>query len=295
MTYLRTATVEKSRFLSNNQVSAPSKEAQSAKVPPHIEVASQRYDNIDVSLEPDTGTYWCYMRPQGKPIVTNALLKDLRIMQDSFKGLFAAAQGTREKPFSYFVFASRAPGIYSLGGDLAYFAECMRAGDRESIHHYARTCVEVVHQNVTAFSLPVITMALVQGDALGGGFETALSFDLIVAERSAKMGLPEILFNLFPGMGAYSFLSRRLDASRAQKMILSGRTYTAEELHEMGLIDVLAEDGQGEAAVCEVHRADVAEAQRPIRAVSGSPAREPRNLGGVARRRGPLGGCGVSA
>ena len=251
MTHLRTVTVEKSHFCLNGQVSVSSEDASRAQVPPHVEVASQRYDNIDVSLEPDTGTYWCYMRPQGKPIVTNALLQDLRDMQGSLQGLFAGAQGTREKPFSYFVFASSVPGIYSLGGDLAYFAECMLAGDRESIHHYAHSCVEVVHQNVMAFNLPVITMALVQGDALGGGFETALSFDLIVAEKSAKMGLPEILFNLFPGMGAYSFLSRRLDASRAQKMILSGQIYTAAELHEMGLVDVLAEDGQGEAAVCD--------------------------------------------
>ncbi|MDQ2734402.1 MAG: crotonase/enoyl-CoA hydratase family protein [Pseudomonadota bacterium] len=204
-----------------------------------------------MSLERDTATYWCYMRPQGKPIVTNGLLRDLRVMQDSLSDLFENAKEAGERPFSYFVFASRAPGVYSLGGDLDYFARCMRTGDRESIHHYARTCVEVVHQNVNAFNLPVITMALVQGDALGGGFETALSFDLIVAERSAKMGLPEILFNLFPGMGAYSFLSRRLDALRAQKMILSGRIYSAEELHDMGLVDVLAEDGQGEAAVCD--------------------------------------------
>jgi DSF synthase len=50
-------------------------------------------------------------------------------------------------------------------------------------------------------------------------------------------------------MGAYSFLSRRLDGVRAEKMITSGRIYTAEELHEMGLVDVLAEDGQGEATV----------------------------------------------
>jgi DSF synthase len=92
-------------------------------------------------------------------------------------------------------------------------------------------------------------MALVQGDALGGGFETALSFDVVVAERSAKMGLPEILFNLFPGMGAYSFLSRRMDAMRAEKMIMGGQIFTAEQLHGMGLVDVLAEDGQGEAAV----------------------------------------------
>jgi DSF synthase len=50
-------------------------------------------------------------------------------------------------------------------------------------------------------------------------------------------------------MGAYSFLSRRLDGARAEKMILSGRIYTAAELHDMGIVDVLAEDGQGEAAV----------------------------------------------
>jgi DSF synthase len=57
------------------------------------------------------------------------------------------------------------------------------------------------------------------------------------------------LFNLFPGMGAFSFLSRKLDMTRAHKMILSGRVFGAPELHEMGLIDVLAEDGRGEEAV----------------------------------------------
>src|SRR3712207_4090014 len=99
--------------------------------------------------------------------------------------------------------------------------------------------------------LPVITVALVQGDALGGGFECALAHDLIVAERSAKFGLPEVLFNLFPGMGAYSFLSRRIGRQAAERMILSGRVHTAEELHEMGLVDVLAPDGEGEEAVLD--------------------------------------------
>jgi DSF synthase len=76
-----------------------------------------------------------------------------------------------------------------------------------------------------------------------------LSCHYIVAERSATFGLPEVLFNLFPGMGAYSFLSRRLDAVRAEKIILSGKIFTATELHEMGLVDVLAEDGEGETAL----------------------------------------------
>ena len=49
-----------------------------------------------------------------------------------------------------------------------------------------------------------------QGECLGGGFEAALSSDVIVAEKSARFGFPEILFNLFPGMGAYSFLERKI-------------------------------------------------------------------------------------
>jgi DSF synthase len=93
------------------------------------------------------------------------------------------------------------------------------------------------------------TISLVQGEALGGGFETALSSNVIIAERRARMGMPEILFNLFPGMGAYSLLGRRIGMKRAEDMILSGRIYTAQELHEMGVVDLLVEDGAGEAGV----------------------------------------------
>jgi DSF synthase len=214
---------------------------------PDPAVPLQPYETIEVSYDPAMATYWCHMRPPIKPIVTNALLRDLRHMQDALE----TSDGSTQSPLSYFVFASKTPGVFSLGGDLSYFAECMNSGDRESLHRYARTCIDIVYRNINAFNLPLITMALVQGDALGGGFETALSFDLVVAERSAKMGLPEILFNLFPGMGAYSFLSRRMDATRAEKMIMSGQIFSAEQLHEMGLVDVLAEDGQGEAAVYE--------------------------------------------
>jgi DSF synthase len=93
------------------------------------------------------------------------------------------------------------------------------------------------------------TISLVQGDALGGGFEAALTSDVIVAEESAQMGLPEILFNLFPGMGAYSLLARRIGMRAAEEFILSGKVLPATELHKMGIVDVLATDGQGETAV----------------------------------------------
>ena len=170
-------------------------------------------------------------------------------MQRSIKRMFADSAGTAELPIRHFVVASRTPGIFNMGGDLGFFAECIRASDRVALTRYARACIEVVYNNATSLDLPIVTIALVQGDALGGGFEAVLSCNVIVAEKNAKMGLPEILFNLFPGMGAYSLLARKLDAARAERMILSGRIYGAQELYDLGLVDVLAEDGDGEDAV----------------------------------------------
>jgi DSF synthase len=165
--------------------------------------------------------------------------------------MFAQAAQAGSRPFDYFVFASRTPGVFNLGGDLVLFRQAIERGDREELRRYAHACVEAGYANHTGYDNRVVTMALIQGDALGGGFESALSCDMIVAERSAKFGLPEVLFNLFPGMGAYSFLSRRIGPVRTEEMIMSGRIYTAEEMHALGVVQVLAEDGAGETAVRE--------------------------------------------
>ena len=93
------------------------------------------------------------------------------------------------------------------------------------------------------------SIALVQGEALGGGFEAALSASVLIAEESSRLGFPEILFNLFPGMGAFSFLSRKIGRRPAEEMITSGTIYSARQLYDSGVIDVLTPDGTGEAAV----------------------------------------------
>jgi len=207
--------------------------------------------NLELRIEEGTRTAWCVMRPQGRPSYTLELMQDVHRMQQAMVNMFAGHAETGQRPVDWFVMSSAVPGIYNLGGDLAHFAERIRARDHASLVRYGHIAVEAIYNNTIAFGLPVVTMALVQGDALGGGFEHALSFDLIIAERSAKIGLPEILFNMFPGMGAYSFLSRRLDRRRAEELILSGRIHTAEELHAMGVVDVLAEDGEGEVTARE--------------------------------------------
>jgi DSF synthase len=108
-----------------------------------------------------------------------------------------------------------------------------------------------LHENTSGYDAGAVSIALVQGDALGGGFECALSFDMIIAERQARMGFPEILFNLFPGMGAYSYLSRRIAPALAERMILSGRIHTAEEMHALGVVDMVVDTGQGEQAAAD--------------------------------------------
>jgi len=216
------------------------------------------YETLDVSLDAGNGTYWVDMRPPGRPSFSKALLRDILSVQTAIQHLFAADESEAQDRPGYYVMASKVPGVFNLGGDLVHFADRIRARDHQALLQYGETCVEAVYNNSVAFGLPLVTIALVQGDALGGGFECALAFDVIVAERQAKFGLPEILFNLFPGMGAYSFLSRRVGPVQAERMITSGRIYTAEELHAMGLVDVLAEDGEGESAV----RAYIARNQR---------------------------------
>ncbi len=213
-------------------------------------IAARQFEHLSIRYDDALRTCWAHGRlghSYGR--ATSALLSDVQSMQGNLRTLRAAQLECGAETMQYFVIGSSIPGVYNLGGDIVFFADRIRAGDRAAMHSYAHQCIDVIYGNYTAFSLPIVTIALVQGDALGGGFENALSHDVLVAERSARLGLPEIMFNLFPGMGAYSFLSRRIGGPAAERMIMSGNLYSGAELHEMGIVDVLAEDGEGEAAV----------------------------------------------
>ena len=203
-------------------------------------------------FEPASATLWGYFNPKdGVPCYSLGLLKDIlehdqKLVQNGGK---VEVEGAMHE-VNHYVTASRIPGIFNVGGDLALFSMLIKAGDRPALAQYAKLCIDNIFPRTRAFFSPTLTkIVLVQGDALGGGFECALASDVIVAEESAQMGLPEILFNLFPGMGACSLLARRIGIRAAEELILSGKIFTAAELHKMGVVDVLATDGQGETAV----------------------------------------------
>jgi DSF synthase len=208
-------------------------------------------ENFAIRFDPRQKILWASLKPDAIPSVTPGMVKDIVRIQAAVRRVYAEQTDPASRPVRYMVWSSGMPGIWNLGGDLRLFMQLIRLKDRERLLGYAHEVVRAVHANFINLNLPVITIALVQGDALGGGFEGALSSNLLIAEKSARFGLPEILFNLFPGMGAYSFLSRKIDAATAERMIFSGRIYTATELHQMGVVDVLAEDGQGERRLLE--------------------------------------------
>lgn len=212
-------------------------------------------DPLGLRDDPALGTRWIYLKADAPIKVTEELLSSFRekraSLETEIKRDLAAG---REPRVRYLAFASELPGIFSLGGDLKFFKEKIAAGDRKSLRRYAKACIDLVYDTATGLGQPLTTIALVRGTAQGGGFEFALAHNVVVAEKQSRMGLPEIMFNMFPGMGAYQLLCRRVPPVKAERLILSGKTFSAEELYEMGVVDILADEGKGEEAVWDYIR-----------------------------------------
>ena len=202
---------------------------------------------LDVMYDGDTQTLWTYMNPQGRPSFTPQMLGDFENWQVFIEQGF----GPEKVPLRFLVLGSRAPGVFCFGGDLDLFQRLIRDRDRDGLVRYGHRCCKILHRNIAGLDIPLLTVGLVEGAALGGGFEALLSFDYIVAERDATFGLPEIMFGLFPGMGAHALLSRKLGSAMADRLIVSNETYSAEQMYDLGLVHHLAENGQGLSACRE--------------------------------------------
>jgi DSF synthase len=203
-----------------------------------------------VQFDQEYGIRWLYLNPHGVPCFNSALLAEL---YEHDRGIALSEgnirDGNRLHSVQYYVAASKRVNVFNWGGDLGLFLELLGAGNHEALMRYATLCVEIIYLRVINYNSALITLSLVEGEAFGGGFEAVLSSNVIIAEQRARMGLPESRFNLFPGMGAYSLLARRVGTKVAEEMIMTGRIYSASELARMGIVDILVQDGTGELAV----------------------------------------------
>jgi DSF synthase len=201
------------------------------------------YSQLITHREEKYRLHWCYMNPEARPCFNDTLVREMHHLYTRFH--------EKQNPYQikYQVLASGTPHVFSFGGDLRMFGDLVARKDKDGLTQYAHTCAETMYAIATLNQLGITQICLVQGDALGGGLETALAADTLIAERGVKFGFPDVLFNSFPGIGAYTFLSRKVGNSITERIIMSGRLYSAEELYEMGVVDVLADNGKGEAAV----------------------------------------------
>lgn len=201
------------------------------------------FETVDVEYHAETASVWMHYKEGAPPYYSLQTVADVASVRESIKALFAHPRHA-DFPIRYFVMASRRTGVFKLGGDLSMFADAIRENNREQMRVYAHACVEVMHSLFTAFELPIVTLSVVTGQALGGGLEAALAEDYLLADETATLGVPEAAFNTFPGMGAVSLLARRLGNAGAEEMISTGRTVSGREAYDMGLVDLVAAEGQ---------------------------------------------------
>ena len=200
------------------------------------------YKEVSIRYDAKHQAIWFYYNPTPRPCFSMTVLKEIRQFQEGLIDYFKNCHTGLETSVQYLIIGSQIPDIYNLGGDLSLFMQLIKDQNRLQLLDYAKQCIDICYLNAVNLHLPITTISLVEGAALGGGFESALSSNIMIATENSKMGFPEIRFNLFPGMGAYSLLARIVGMTVAEKMIAGGEIYSGRELYDMGIVHHLVEN-----------------------------------------------------
>ena len=185
-------------------------------------------------------------RPEAHNAISTALAVELADAAESL-----AADGSVRAV----VLSSSGARSFCVGADLK---ERATFGDDDLLRqrpHFRRAFASVLH-------LPVPAFAAVAGLALGGGLELALSCDVVVADETAVLGLPEVTVGLVPGGGGTQLLLRRVGSGRAADLVLTGRKVDAAEAARLGVVDRLVPAGEALAEALAL--AGLAAAASPV-------------------------------
>ena len=219
-----------------------------ASIAPHV---PREDSSLATRLDNSLDTLWVSLQAvPGRPLnFSPELLSGFERLLDRIEGNdWHWQEDSREGRLRYLVLSSSHPRHFALGGDLAYFQSCIESGNAGALRAYSMRCLELIRRIFSA-AHEVTTVSLVQGRALGGGFETALSASHLIAERGAEFGFPEIAFGTFPCTGGMTLLSNRIGLRRAAAFMRNARIHSAADLHALGLVDELCEPGEGPAVV----------------------------------------------
>lgn len=187
-------------------------------------------ENISVTVDLENKILWLFIGN------TNELHYSFLTIYNFYNSINEISNIVNKNQIKTIIMKSSNQKVWNMGGDLEFFVRCLKEGKKNALYEYAYNCIGVVHAISNGFNSNAVVIALVQGNAYGGGFESALAADYIVSESHAKYSFPESIFGSFPGMGAYSFLTRKVGYEKANDMIRSSKRWNAKELIEMNII-----------------------------------------------------------
>lgn len=156
---------------------------------------------------------------------------------DIVEGLHAAMDFAETASAKVVLVTSAVTGFFAAGADIKH----MSAVDAASFREYGNALRGALER---LSALPMVSVAAIDGVALGGGLELAMACTMRVAATGARLGLPEVKLGLIPGAGGTQRLPRLVGRGRALDIMLTGRQVEADEAFWIGLIDRLAEPGE---------------------------------------------------
>ena len=213
-------------------------------------IDADKYQELVVDYEAEISTIWLSMNPQGRPCFTLTMLNELLSFCDQVDEAGCIGE-LSTGAIKYVVIQSDHPKIYNAGGDLTYFFELIEQADEDKLRAYGIACIKLIYWVLTGGKQQITTIGNVAGEAFGGGFESALASQYLIAEEQASFAFPEALFGLFPGMGSYQLFERYVGIVEADKAFFSGKRYSAQQLKSLGVLYHIAKTGQGRQRVKE--------------------------------------------
>ena len=136
------------------------------------------------------------------------------------------------------------PG-FSAGADLREVYEFWHSVEKDEAVNKARRFLERIHHVMNVLdAAPLTTIAAVHGVTFGGGFELALTCDMIIADRMARFCFPELRLGLIPGFGGIPRLKRDLGNAVVRDLLLTGRSFNVMKAQQIGLVSQIAAEGE---------------------------------------------------
>lgn len=219
-------------------------EVSPAEVLDEIHRESGPLAQLKLEYDPAIKTLWVTIAPEPKPVFTFDLIHSVYRLQKAVVSLWGRDRYV-ESPIRFFAYRASGP-VFTLGGDLDFYLDCIAKSDWSALREYARLSVEGMLGNTSSLSGSAITMATIEGKGIGGGIDAPLSCNIVIAEEQAAFSYPEVKFNHF-AIAATAVLSRRIGPRAAHRLLATGSELSASQFEVLGALDAVTPTGRGEA------------------------------------------------